>query len=276
MGGRVAASAVGSGASVIAMGVTVLVALVVAALVPLARPPVLVALAVGVVATPRGSAIAWSCAGGLPVALVLAWSGLVGDLARGDLLDCANLASPAAVMRVVEVVTVLAVVVLLARRLGVPVRSLGFRRPTRTETALGLLAVAVIPAASLLLGGLLAEPFFGPVRLHLAEPMAIVPAVALAVANGTMEEVAYRGALMSWLAPVVGPVAALVGQAVVFGTAHTGPDYVASALPVVLVVTAGGLAAGLIVRRTGSLSLPIVVHACLDVPLYYAMACRIA
>jgi membrane protease YdiL (CAAX protease family) len=38
---------------------------------------------------------------------------------------------------------------------------------------------------------------------------------------------------------------------------------------------AGGLAAGLIVRRTGSLWLPILVHIALDVPLYYAAACRL-
>jgi membrane protease YdiL (CAAX protease family) len=42
----------------------------------------------------------------------------------------------------------------------------------------------------------------------------------------------------------------------------------------VLTVMAGGLVAGLIVRRTGSLWLPIVVHIALDVPLYYAAACR--
>ena len=38
---------------------------------------------------------------------------------------------------------------------------------------------------------------------------------------------------------------------------------------------AGGLIAGLIVRRTGSLWLPIVVHICFDIPLYYAAACRL-
>ena len=67
----------------------------------------------------------------------------------------------------------------------------------------------------------------------------------------------------------------LVGQAVVFGVAHTGSDFVASPLPVVLAIVAGGLIAGLIVRRTGSLWLAIVVHIAFDVPLYYAAACRL-
>jgi membrane protease YdiL (CAAX protease family) len=97
----------------------------------------------------------------------------------------------------------------------------------------------------------------------------------LAVANGTMEELAYRGALMSWLRPPIGARLALLGQAVVFGAAHSGTDFVAAALPVILVIAAGGLVAGLIVRRTGSLLLPIVVHICFDVPLFYAAVCRL-
>ena len=67
----------------------------------------------------------------------------------------------------------------------------------------------------------------------------------------------------------------LLGQAVIFGAAHTGPDFTGSALPVVLAIAAAGLLAGLIVRRTGSLLLPILVHIAFDVPLYYAVACRL-
>lgn len=42
-----------------------------------------------------------------------------------------------------------------------------------------------------------------------------------------------------------------------------------------LAVTTAALLAGLIVRRAGSLWLPIVVHICFDVPLYYAAVCRL-
>ena len=141
---------------------------------------------------------------------------------------------------------------------------------------MGVAAVVLIPVPSLYLGTILAEPFFGQIRLDLSQPTALVPALVLAVANGTMEELAYRGALMAWLSRAAGPAAGLVGQAVVFGAAHTGPDFVGPVLPVVLAIIAGGLIAGLIVRRTGSLWLPIVVHICFDVPLYYAAACRLA
>jgi membrane protease YdiL (CAAX protease family) len=257
------------------VGLAVLVALVFAAFVPVLRLPLLLALAVGVALAARGSAASWASAAGLPAATILAWGYLAGDHFRADLVDCANLLAPVAWLRVAEAVVVIGLIVLLARRLGVGVRSFGLERPTQRELVLGILALAIIPVTSLYLGSVLAEPFFGPIRLHLAEPLAIVPALLLAIANGSMEELAYRGALMSWSGRVLGPGLGLVGQAVVFGAAHSGSDFVGPILPVLLVVAAGGLLAGLWVRRTGSLWLPIVVHICFDVPLYYAAVCRL-
>lgn len=258
------------------LGVAVLGALMVAALVPVTRFPILVALVACFSLAPRPSPVAWAAAAGLPVALNLAWGSLGVGVPGPDLVDCANLLSPPAAARVAEAVVVLGLVVLLARWLRTDLRGLGLRRPTRPELVVGLVASAIIPIASLLLGSLLAEPFFGPIRLHLDAPIAVVPAMALAIANGTMEEVIYRGALMRWLSPLMGAGAALVGQAIVFGTAHTGGDFVASPLPVMLAVATGGLIAGLIVRRTGSLAVPIVVHIAFDFPLYYAAACRVS
>jgi membrane protease YdiL (CAAX protease family) len=258
-----------------ALGLAVLASLVIAALVPPARSVVVIVLALGAVGAPRGSALAWATSAGLPVAIVLVWGAVVGDALESNESDCGNILSPLVLHRVMEALMVGITIALLARRLGVTVRSLGLPRPTSRELLLGSLAIVVIPVASLRLGEALAAPFFGPIHLDLSQPGAIVPAMMLAVANGTMEELAYRGALMSWLSRASGPRLALVGQAVVFGAAHTGSDYVASAIPVVLVIVAGGLVAGFIVRRTGSLLLPIVVHICFDVPLYYALACRL-
>ena len=45
-----------------------------------------------------------------------------------------------------------------------------------------------------------------------------------------MEELAYRGALLGWSARVIGVPAAVVGQAVVFGLAHSGADVTGSPL----------------------------------------------
>ena len=257
------------------LGVASLAALVVAALLPAARFPILVALAACFAIAPRRSNLSWAAAAALPVALNLGWGSLAIGVPGPDLRDCANLLSPPAVGRVAEAVVVCGLVVLLARLLRTDLRALGLRRPTRPEMAVGLVVLAVVPIGSLILGSVLAEPFFGPVRLRLDDPLAIIPALALAIANGTMEEVIYRGTLMRWLTPLMGAAAVLVGQAVVFGTAHTGSDFVASPLPVMLAVATGGLIAGLIARRTGSLAIPIVVHIAFDFPLYYAAACRL-
>ena len=59
--------------------------------------------------------------------------------------------------------------------------------------------------------------------LQLTDPVSILPALLLAIANGSMEEVAYRGAMLHWLTPSLGVRGALVAQAICFGAAHTGP-----------------------------------------------------
>jgi membrane protease YdiL (CAAX protease family) len=258
------------------IGLGLIAALIVAALIPPLRVPLLVGLGVGVLAAPRGSAWRWACAAGLPATLILVWGWLVGERLLGDRFECADPLSPVAWLRVAEAVLVIGSVVVLARSLGTDLQALGVRRPSRRELALGLGAIVLIPIPSLVLGAVLAEPFFGPIRLDLAQPLALLPALTLALANGTMEELAYRGALMSWLSRVGGPAVGLVGQALVFGAAHTGSDFVGPALPVVVFISAAGLVAGLAARRTGSLWLPIVAHVAFDVPLYYAAACRLA
>ncbi len=255
------------------IGIALLGALVVAALEPGLRLPLVLALAAGSWLLPVGP-VRWAAAAAVPVALILAWGDLVGSPPAIDRLDCADPLSPFAWLRMAEAATVITLVLLLARHLGTTLRALGLARPSRPELLVGIAAILIIPVPSLYLGAALAEPFFGPIRLDLAQPLAVLPALTLAVANGTMEEVAYRGALMGWMSRATGPTVALIGQAVVFGAAHTGTDFVTSPLPVVLTVITGGLIAGLIVRRTGSLWLPIVVHIALDVPLYYAAACR--
>jgi membrane protease YdiL (CAAX protease family) len=76
------------------------------------------------------------------------------------------------------------------------------------------------------------------------------------------------------VARTAGVVTAIAGQAVLFGLAHgASQDFVASPLPVVGLMIAGGLVAGWIVVRTGSLAIPIALHVAVDIPLYYGNAC---
>lgn len=251
------------------------VALSVAALVPELRLPLLVVLLLAMVLAPRGAPWRWAIGGALPVALLFVLAHHLLDRQLDGPFGCADVASPVAWLRALEALLVSGAILGLARWLGSTAGELGLCRPSRNEALLGVAAVVLIPIPSLYLGTVLAEPFFGQIELDLSQPLAIVPALVLAIANGTMEELAYRGALMAWLSRAAGPAVGLVGQAIVFGAAHTGSDFTGPVLPVVLAIIAGGLVAGLIVRRTGSLWLPIIVHICFDIPLYYAAACRL-
>jgi membrane protease YdiL (CAAX protease family) len=78
---------------------------------------------------------------------------------------------------------------------------------------------------------------------------------------------------MGWSSRVMGSGPALVGQAVVFGLAHSGSDVVGLQMPLMLAMGAGGLLAGVVAIRTRSLLLPIAIHVGLDIPIYYALAC---
>mgnify|MGYP001818336560 FL=1 len=259
-----------------AIGLVTVAALVIAALVPPLRVPVAAGFGLGVLLAPRGSALHWAASAGLPVALLFVLARYLLDRQLDGPFECADPASPVAWLRALEALIVIGAILGLARFLGSATRELGLRRPSRPEALIGVAAIVLIPIPSLYLGTNLAEPFFGQIRLDLSQPAAIVPALVLAVANGTMEELVYRGALMAWLSRAAGPTFGLVGQAVVFGAAHTGSDFTGPVLPVVLAIIAGGLIAGAIVRRTGSLWLPIVVHICFDIPLYYAATCRLS
>lgn len=258
-----------------ALGIGLVLTLGAAALFTELRLPLAVVLGVGVLVAPAGSTLRWVTAAGLPVALIMAWATNVADGLITPPLECADPFSPEAWSRAVAAALAIGLIVGLCRLLRTDLAAIGLRRPSRAEVWLGLAAILLIPIPSLYIGAILAEPFFGQIELDLAQPLAIVPALVLAVANGTMEELAYRGALLHWLSQAAGPTVGLLGQAVVFGLAHTGADFTGPMLPVILAVMAGGLIAGLLVRRTGSLWLPIVVHICLDVPLYYAAACRL-
>lgn len=244
-----------------------------AAIVPL-RIPVLIALGAGVaIGITRDAPVRWAWAATIPVALSLAWGVLPAPNVATDGSDCANLGSPVATWRLAEAVVVLAALGVLATVLRASRTSLFLRRPARSVIRWSLIGFLAAGPLALLIGPLLARPFFGDVGYDLTLVGAILPALAFAAANGTMEELAYRGALLGWSARVMGVWPALVGQAVVFGLAHSGSDVIGNGVPLSLALGVGGLLAGLIAIRTRSLLFPIAIHVGLDIPIYYAFAC---
>jgi len=251
-----------------------------AAVVPILRLPVLVAVAAVAGATllrrpatpPAGAWVAWISV--LPVAVALA-VGLVPDPAVANPGGCDDLLAAPVVRRVVQAALVLGSIALLAPRMGGQ-RSLGIvLPPDRRVTVLAAASPVLVPI-SFVAGPLLAVPFFGEVQLGLPSPAALLPAAILALANAALEETAYRGAVQRWGAGALGRGGAIVAQALLFGSAHQGADVLAGGPLLWVGVVAGGLVAGVVADRTRSLLLPFAVHAAVDVPLALALTCRLA
>ncbi len=244
-----------------------------AVFVPL-RILVLVALVAGAaVGIARDAPVRWAWAAAVPVAISLAWGVWPAPPAAADGSDCANLGSPVAAWRMAEAFVVLAGLGVLATVLHAPRTSLLLRWPARRVVRWSIAGFLVAGPLALVLGPIAARPFFGEVHYDVTIVGAVAPALLFAVANGTMEELIYRGALLGWSARVMGLAPALVGQAVVFGLAHSGSDVIGNSVPLSLALGVGGLVAGLVAVRTRSLLLPIAVHIGLDIPIYYAFAC---
>jgi len=247
--------------------------LAIGAALPNGRVVVLVVLGAGtVIAIARDAPVRWAWAGAMTVGLSLFWATWPAPLAAVDGSDCTNPASPVATWRALEAVVVLAAVAALALVLKATPASLSLRWPARRWVRWAVVGFLGSGPLALLLGPVLARPFFGDVGYQLVAG-ALVPALVFAVANGVMEEVIYRGALLGWSAKVMGLGPAVVGQAVIFGLAHSGSDVIGLQLPLVLALGVGGLLAGVVAVRTRSLLIPIAIHVGLDLPIYFAFAC---
>ena len=214
----------------------------------------------------------------MPVIALVAWRFFLPPPSpTGDV--CGELLAPTLLWRLGLAVVVLGSVAAMAAFLDADRASLLLTWPSRPVIVVSGIVALVIGPLALWLGPLLAEPFFGAVGYQVAPPGAIVTAfiaaLVIALANGTLEEVTFRGALMGWGMRALGPLGANALQAIVFGVVHVGADFTGNPLPVMLAVGVGGFIAGVIAQRTRSLLLPIAVHAAFDLPLYYAFACRV-
>jgi len=258
-----------------------IVVLATGAAIPVVRPVVLGVLASGAIAIAVSGRARDSMGHGwlatLPAAVGLTWAALAGTpMPLPDAMHCADVLSPPTVTRIVQACLVLATLALVGRIAG-DTAALRLRLPTdRRVTALALVGPFVLVPGALWIGPLLARPFFGDVGLVTGDLRALVPAAAFAIANAALEESMYRGALLGWSTPALGLAGAVLGQAVVFGFAHLGADVSGAAPLLWLGMAASGAVAGVVAVRSRSLLLPFTVHAALDVPLYYAYACRLA
>ena len=247
------------------------------ALVPGLRPVVAIALLAGwlllLLFRRRPEALAWAAT--LPVGVLLIWPWAVGiDVPLGEVACVAPFSD--IVLRRVVVAAVglgLAGLVSVVHRVGAT--ELGLRRPGRSEAAAALGGLLALAIGGLVIGPIVAEPFFGP--LEYATPAAvIVPAVLFGIANGVLEEVAYRGVLQAFLGRLVPIAPAIAFQGLVFGIVHAGPEVVALLPLHIAMLSAVGVAAGIARWKLGSLWVPIGIHVGADIALYVGLACRSA
>lgn len=266
--------------SVVAL-IPIILLLVAAAFEPL-RLPLLLVLLIGFMAglwlsrskgtAPGSTTYAYGAC--LLVVLSMVWSGVALPANALDGSSCASPLAPFALYRAGGALLVLSAVALVARLLGSSAGEIGIRGASRAGVALavgGLLAVGI---AAIFIGPAVAEPFFGPLPVALGNLAALVPALLFAIANASMEETAYRGVLLRWVMRSRSPAVAMAVQAAAFGLAHgVGGAFAGSPLPVVAATAVAGLAFGAVALRTGSLLLPIALHAALDIPIFYANAC---
>lgn len=229
----------------------------------------------------RTGPIATAVAGVLPVAAILAWGSLAQPLADPTGADCTNPLSPPAVWRFIEAFVGLATIAALIFDRRGTFAELGLRAGShRTMVVAGIGLIVAAPLAvyggSLLGQEGLGGSFFGSYSFDLGQPAALLPAGLFAVSNALAEELAYRGSMRVWLGPSLGIIGANLAQAVVFGLAHTGQDFVGPVAPTAVAMIAAGFIGGVITRRTSSLAIVLAVHAAADIPLFFYWACRVA
>jgi membrane protease YdiL (CAAX protease family) len=246
-----------------------------AALLHETRVATLVVLVAGFLVVRRGGGAevgAWAAA--IPIGLILTLALLPRppDAAPGTY--CTTPLQPFTVYRILEAGFALATLAIVVPLVRAGTLELGLRRPSVRMAGIGVVGALMVAPVALIVAPPLSEPFFGPLPIRTDDPAALVPAILYALVNAITEEVIYRGALLALVARAVGVPVAIVAQAVVFGLVHgASSDYVGSSLPVIVVMTLGGIIAGVAVVRTRSLVLPIALHIAFDIPLYYGNAC---
>ncbi|MFI5254406.1 MAG: CPBP family intramembrane glutamic endopeptidase [Candidatus Limnocylindrales bacterium] len=249
---------------------------VIAALIEPTRMPILAIVVVGfLVLRWRDSPVAYTWAAPIPILATFAWGITLSPLAESAPFACDSPLSTPAIARLVEAFGGVVLVLVVGRLIGAWPFDSSFRRPSRTVAAGSLLMIGFGAPLAVIGFRAFSAPFFGTFDFAFSMPGVLIPALVFALANGTLEEVVYRGAMLNWTSRVTGWWPAAIAQAIVFGAAHSGPGFVGSPAPVVVALGLAGFLAAVIVRRTGSLLPTIAIHVAVDVPLYLYIACRV-
>jgi membrane protease YdiL (CAAX protease family) len=135
-----------------------------------------------------------------------------------------------------------------------------------------LIGIVALIAFYALTFGALSHSRFMPVHgtFDFGRYLSLTPSLLAAVAtNGFLEELMFRGLLMSKLNIAFGPHLATFIQAAIFASWHVGVTYTASALVfIVLFAFPLGLIGGYLTRSSGSIIPASLFHTGADIPIY--------
>lgn len=142
-----------------------------------------------------------------------------------------------------------------------------------------LLAVGVFVLCYLATASGMTERLF-PVRSQfpLERFIALTPVLlVLCISNGFQEELLFRGLFLWRYQKIFGLLAANLLQATIFAIAHAGVSYTPIAFLFLFVIAFPlGLVAGYLMRSTGGMLAPVIFHAGLDIPIYFAFLTYVA
>jgi len=114
-----------------------------------------------------------------------------------------------------------------------------------------------------------AEFLFKAKDLTLSRVLPWLPWILLIVlANGTLEELLFRGLFLRKLEPFLGKLLSNCLVALVFTVLHRGASYTSDEMLFLVILTPLALAWGYIVQKTDSLLGSILFHAGMDIPIF--------
>lgn len=188
---------------------------------------------------------------------------LQGELSPERLAEAAQTPTATWITLIVSQGVTLLVALLACRLIAAPARQrLAVTPPTKRRRDAGVLLVAtIVPVTAGLLAASVMPSFGGDASQGLtrmwsegSRATSVLWVLTIAVIPGIVEEIFYRGLVLRGFLLRWGPAAAIVGSSVLFAVAHLDPAHAAFTFIV-------GLWLGVVAWRTGSVVLPILMHA---------------
>jgi membrane protease YdiL (CAAX protease family) len=176
--------------------------------------------------------------------------------------------------KVNETLFIVCAVIFLQRASGGTLESLYIKKGNlKLGLAIGLITFILAAAGSMPA----AEFFFKAKDLSLARVIPWIPIILVIVlANGTLEELLFRGVFLKRLEPFFGKFTANFIIALVFTVLHRGASYTSQEMMFLVILLPLALLWGYITQKTDGLWGSILFHAGMDIPIFLGIFSNLA